>query len=81
MENLDYENKNIKGKYLEIMRNHRILKIKNSPSELEKYFLELKSRERKDRKKIKREIEELFHKPIIVTKDNLDEFKEQETKK
>ena len=53
MENLDYENKNTKGKYLEIMRNHRILKIKNSPSELEKYFLELKSRERKDRKKLK----------------------------
>ena len=53
MENLDYEKENIKGKYLENMRHHRILKIKNSLSELEKYFMELKSRERKDRKKLK----------------------------
>ena len=43
MEKLDYENKNIKEKYLENMRNHQILKIKNSLSELEKYFMELKT--------------------------------------
>ena len=36
----------------------------------------------KDRKeKIKREIGELFHKPIIVSKDDMDKFDEQEMKK
>ena len=36
----------------------------------------------KDREeKIKREIEELFYKPIIVSKDDMDKFEEQELKK
>ena len=35
-------------------------KVKNSALELEKDFTELKDRELKDRKTIKREIEELF---------------------
>ena len=44
--------------------------------------MELKDRELKDREeKIKREIEELFYKPIIVSKDNLNKFEKQEMKK
>ena len=44
--------------------------------------MELKDRELKDRiEKIENEIEELFHKPIIVSKDDLDEFIEQDMKK
>lgn len=34
-----------------------------------------------EKKKIKTEIEELFHKPIIVSKDNMDKLEEQEMKK
>ena len=42
----------------------------------------MKDRELKDREeKIKREIEELFYKPIILSKDDLDKFEEQEMKK
>ena len=42
----------------------------------------MKERELKDREeKIKREIEELFYKPIILSKDDLDKFEEQEMKK
>ena len=36
--------------------------------------MELKDRERKYREKIKREIEELFFKPIIISKDDKDKF-------
>ena len=54
----------------------------NSLLELEKDFKELKDRELKDREeKIKREIEELFYKPIIVSKCDMDKFEEQEMKK
>ena len=36
----------------------------------------------KDREeKIKRDVEELFYKPITVSKDNMDKFEEQEMKK
>ena len=39
-------------------------------------------RELKDREeKIKRETEELFYKPIIVSKNDMDKFEEQEIKK
>ena len=69
MENLDYENKNIERRYLENMRNYQLLKIKNSLLELEKDFIGLKNTELKDRKeKNKREMGELFHKLIIVSK-------------
>ena len=51
------------------MLNSQFLKAKNSL--LEKYFTELKDRE----------IEELFYKTIIVSKDNMDKFEEQEMKK
>ena len=58
------------------------LKVKNSILELEKDFMELKGRELKDRgEKLKREIEELFYKPIIVSKDDLNKFEKQEMKK
>ena len=44
----------------------------------EKDFMELKDRELKDREeKIKRETEELFYKPITVSKYDMDKFEEQ----
>ena len=82
MENLGYKNENSEGKYLENMRNYQLLKVKNSLLELKKDFMELKDRELKDRKeKCKTEIKELFHKPIIVSEDDMDKFEEQEMKK
>ena len=60
------------------MRNNQFLKVKNNLLELEKDFMKLKDRELKDREeKIKREIGELFYKPIIVSKDDMDKFEEQ----
>ena len=44
--------------------------------------MDLKDRELKDRaEKIKREIEELFYKPIIMSKYDMDKFEEQEINK
>ena len=44
--------------------------------------MELNDRESKDKKeKIKREIEELFYKLIIVSKDDMDKYEEQDMKK
>ena len=64
------------------MRKNQFLKINNSYLELEKDFIELKDRELKDREvKIKRETEELFFKPIIVSKDDMDRFEKKEMKK
>ena len=64
------------------MRKNQILKEKNSLLELEKDFMELKDRELKDREvKIKREIEELFFKPIIVSIDDMNKFEQKEMKK
>ena len=59
------------------MLKKRFLKVKNSFLEWEKDFLKLKDR----REKIKREIKELFYKPIIVSKDEMDKFEVQEMKK
>ena len=68
MENRDNKNKSNEKKYLENMQNNQFLKVKNSLLELEKDFMELKDRELKDRKeKIKSKIEDLLHKPIIVS--------------
>ena len=54
------------------MRNYQFLKVINSLLELEKK-MELKDRQLKDRiEKIENEIEELIHKLIIVSKDDLD---------
>ena len=60
------------------MQNYQYLRVKYSLLKLEKVFIGIKDRELKDRKeKIKREIEELFHKPVIVPKDDMDKFEEQ----
>ena len=64
----NYKNENTETKYLNSIRKNRILKVKNSLIRIRKIFL--KNREIK----IRREIEELFFKPIIalvVDKDNL----------
>ena len=56
--------------------------VKTSLLELEKEFIELKDRELKDREiKIKREMEELFFKPIMVLIDDIDKFERKEMKK
>ena len=82
MENLKYKNENIERKYLKNIRINQFLKIKNSVLELENDFTELKDRELKDREvKTKREIEELFLKPIIVSLDDMDKFEQKEMKK
>ena len=54
------------------MQKNQLLKVKNSLLELKKYFIELKDIELKDREvKIKREIEKLFFKPILVSMDDM----------
>ena len=79
VENLNYKNENIERKYLNRMQNDQFLKVNNSLLELEKYFIELKDRKLKDREvKIKKETEELFSKPIIVS---IDKFGQKEMKK
>ena len=79
VENLNYKNKNIERKDLNSMQKDQFLKVNNSLLELEKYFIELKDRELKGREvKIKKETEELFSKPIIVS---IDKFGEKEMKK
>ena len=51
------------------MQNNQFLKVKHSYLELNKYFMELKDWELKDRKeKIKKDVEKLFHKLIVVCK-------------
>ena len=81
MENLDYKNENVERKYLKNIQNNQFLKVKNSLLELEKYFMELKDIELKDRQeKIKREVEELFFKLIIMSKDDMDKSEEKEMK-
>ena len=73
MENPSYKNQNIETKYLKNMQKNQFLKVNNSLVELDKDFIELKDRKSKDREvKIKREIEELFFKPIIVSIDDMD---------
>ena len=78
MENPNYESENTERIYLKIMQKNQLLKVKNSLLELEKYFVELKDIELKDREvKIKRDIEKLFLKPIIVSIDDMDRFKKK----
>ena len=82
MENLNYKNENVGTKYVKNMRKNQFLKVKNSLLESEKDFIELKDRELKHREvKIKIQIEELFFKPIIVSIDDMDKFKQKEIKK
>ena len=57
------------------MQKNQFLKVKNRLLELQKDFRELKDIELKDREvKIKREVEERFFKPIIVSIDDIDSF-------
>ena len=75
MENLDYKNEYIEKKYLENMLDSQFLKAKNSLSEFKKKFKELKDRELNDRQeKNERDVEELFYKPITVSKVDMDKF-------
>ena len=68
-------------KYLQMQRN-QFLKVKNSLSEFEKDFIELKYIELKDIEvKIKREINESFFKPIIVSIVSIDEMDRFEKKR
>ena len=65
-----------------IYKDGKFLKVKNSLLELERDFTGLKDRELKDREVIiKREIEELFFKLIIVSIDDMDKFEQKEMKK
>ena len=82
IENLNYKNKNIERKCLKNMQKNQLLKVKNIFLELEKDLIELRDIELKDREvKIKREIEELFFKPLIVSIDDMDKFEQKEMKK
>ena len=82
MENPNHNSKNIERKYLNNMQKNQLLKVKNNLLELGKDFIELKDKELKDRElTIKREIEELFFKPIIVSIDDMDSFEQNEIKK
>ena len=81
MENQDYKNKNIERKYLENIRNNQFLRVKVFQNQ-KKDFTELKEIELKDRKiKNKKEIEKLFIKPIILSKDDTNKFEKHEMKK
>ena len=61
------------------MWKNPFLKVKVSLLELEKYIIELKEKESKDREvKTKREIDELYFKLIIVSTDDMDKFEERE---
>ena len=58
------------------------MNAKNSLFDLEKDFIELKDRELKGREaNIKREMEELFFKLIIVSIDDMEKFEQKEMKK
>ena len=82
MENPNHNSKNIERKYLNNMQKNQLLKVKNNLLEIGKDFIELKDKELKDRElTIKREIEELFFKPIIVSIDDMDSFEQNEIKK
>ena len=68
-------------KYFKMWKN-QFLKVRNSLLELEKGFIELKDIEMKDiEAKIKREIEQLLFKPIIVTIDDMDRFQRKKWRK
>ena len=59
------------------MLKNQFFKVKNNLWELEKDFIELNNREIK----IKREIEKLFSKWIIVSIDHMDRFEKKKWRK
>ena len=82
MENTNYKNKDVGKKILKIMQKNKFLKVRNSLLELEKYFIELKDVESKDREvKNKKETEELLFKPIIVSIYDMDRFEKKKWRK
>ena len=81
MENLNYKDKNIETKYFKNMQKTK-LKLNNGLLELKKGFIEFKHRELRNRNvNIKREIKELFFKPITVFVDDMGKVEQKETKK
>ena len=63
--------KKTEKKYLNNIQENQFLKVKNSLSELEKYFIELKGRELNYiEAQDKREMKELFFKLIIVSTED-----------
>ena len=67
MQKWNYNNENNERKHLNIMQKNQILRVKNSLLDLEIDIIDLKDIGLKDREiKIKREIEELFFKPILL---------------
>ena len=64
------------------MGNYKIFKGKKKSFRKRKRFYRIKGqRIERQKRKNKREIEELFQKQIIVSKNDMDKFEEQETKK
>ena len=70
----NYKNQNIETKYFNNMQKTQFLKVKNGFLGLKKDFTELKDIEIK----VKREIDELYFKPIIGSIDDLDKFEWKE---
>ena len=71
----------MREKYLKKQTKH-FLNVKNNLFELEKYFIELKDKELKGREaNIKRRVEELLFKLIIVSIDDMEKFEQKEMKK
>ena len=57
MENSNYKSENIETNYFDNMEENQFLRVKNSLSELEKDFIEMKDRQLKDKEaKIKTDI-------------------------
>ena len=72
--NLNYKNENTERKLLKIMRTNQLFNVKNSLLELENDFIDMEV-------KLKREVEDLFFKPIMVSIDDMDKFEQKEMKK
>ena len=62
----------------DIQKKNRILKVKNSLLEIDKDFTELRDRKLRDRDiKIRKEIQELFFKPVNISIDDMDKSQEK----
>ena len=78
MEKWNYNNEKTERKNLNIMQKNQFLRVENSLLELEKDFIDLKDMRLTGREtKIKREIEELFFKPIFVSIEHKNRFEEE----
>ena len=64
--------------YVDNIQKIRILKVNNSLLEIDKDFKELRDKKLRDRDiKIRKEIEELFFKPVNISIDNMDKSQEK----